>query len=65
MINSHDGIDISTFDIPNTFIQTKADNEEDTVTIRLRGELSEYLVMIAPEMYNPYVVIEQVINIYI
>ena len=53
------------FDINNAFFRKKVNNEEDKFTVILIKKLEEYLVMIAPEMYNPYVVIEEVINIYI
>jgi hypothetical protein len=51
--------DVAVVDIPNAFIQTRIDNEEDMAIIRIRGELADILVEIAPETYKPYVSINQ------
>jgi hypothetical protein len=42
-------------DIPNAFIQTRIDKDDKIAIIRIRGELVEILVEIAPEIYKPYV----------
>ena len=56
---------MATVYIPNSSIQTKVENEEDKVKIRQEEKKSEYLVMIAPEIYSPYVVIEKGKKFYI
>jgi hypothetical protein len=42
-------------DIPNAFIQTRIDNEDDMAIIRIRGELVDILIEIAPETYTSFV----------
>jgi hypothetical protein len=42
-------------DIPDAFIQTRIDNEDDMAIIRIRGELVDILVEIAPETYTSFV----------
>ena len=59
VIDAKEGRDIATVDIPNAFIQTKVEKEEDKVIMRMRGRLAEYLEMIAPEIYSPYIMIEK------
>ena len=49
--------------ITNNFIQTKPENEKDKVSIRLRLELAVQFVIIAPEMYIPYVVLQKGKNV--
>ena len=58
VIDAHEGRDVVTTDIPNAFIQTRVDNPEDRVIMRFRGRLVNYLCSIAPEIYKPYVVVE-------
>ena len=58
VIDAKEERDVVTIDIPNAFIQTKVENDEDKVIMRMRGRLAEYLVMIAPEIYSPYVMME-------
>src|SRR5210317_1489638 len=58
VIEAHEGRDVTTIDIPNAFIQNKIENEADKVVMRMRGKLAEYLVLIAPQIYKPYVVFE-------
>ena len=59
MMGENEGMDGATLDIPKPLTQTKVDNEEDKVTIRLRRKLAKYLVLIALEIYSPYVVINK------
>jgi hypothetical protein len=42
-------------DIPNVFIQTRIDKEDEMAIIRIRGELVDMLVEIALDTYKPYV----------
>ena len=50
---------VVTVDIPNAFIQTYLENEDDKIIMILRGEIAELLVKIAPEIYSEYVEIEK------
>jgi hypothetical protein len=50
-----EGRDVAVIDIPNAFIQTRIEDEENMVVIRLRGVLVDILLDIAPEVYGPYV----------
>src|SRR5210317_1748750 len=58
VIEAHEERDVATVDIPNAFIQTKIENEADKVIMRMIRKLAEYLVLIAPKSYKPYVVFE-------
>ena len=58
-IGAHEGRYVATVDISNSFIQTIVENGEYKVTMILRGKLSEYLVIIALEIYIAYVVIDK------
>ena len=46
-------------DIPNAFIQTRAENEKYMVYIRVRGILVELLIEIAPDVYGPYLKLDK------
>ena len=46
---------VAVIDIPNTFIQTKVEDEKYMVTIRVRKELVPTLLDISPKVYKPYV----------
>ena len=46
---------VAVVDIPNAFVQTKMD---DKVVMKLRGKLAEIMVMMAPEIYKKYIVVE-------
>ena len=50
--------DVATVDIPNAFITTCIENEEDKVITRLRGRLAELMAATAPEIYKQYVTID-------
>jgi hypothetical protein len=47
-----------TVDIPNAFVQTKLDNNQEKVIIKIRGILVDMLIEINPEMYWSYIVYE-------
>ncbi len=47
--------DITIVDIPNAFIQTVMENNEDKVIMRIRGHMVDVLVKVAPRVYGPYV----------
>jgi hypothetical protein len=42
-------------DIPNTFVQTRVENEKDMAFNKIRGILVDILVKIAPDVYKYYV----------
>ncbi len=47
--------DVAVIDIPNAFIQTRIENEEDMAIMKIRGVLVDMLLDIAPDVYEPYV----------
>jgi hypothetical protein len=55
IINAKEERDVAVIDIPNEFIQTRVENEEDMVIIKIRGVLVDILVQIAPDIYKSYV----------
>jgi hypothetical protein len=57
VIDAAEGRDVATIDIPNAFVQTRLENEEDKAIMRLRGKLAELMVKVAPEIYSKYVII--------
>ena len=61
VIDAKEGRDVMTADIPNAFIQTKLPDikdGEDRVVLKITGVLVDLLVQMAPEVYGPYVVLE-------
>jgi hypothetical protein len=50
VIDAQERRDVATIDIPNAFVQTKLENEEDKAVMRLRGKLAELMVKVAPEV---------------
>jgi hypothetical protein len=53
--------DIMTADIPNAFIQTlmpELEEGQECVIMKLKGAVLEILVELAPDLYGPYVVLE-------
>jgi hypothetical protein len=55
IVDAFERRDVAVVDIPNAFIQTRIDKEDDMAIIQIRGELVDMLVEIAPETYKPYV----------
>jgi hypothetical protein len=55
IIYAEEGWDVAVVDIPNAFIQTRVENEEDMAFIKIQGVLLDILVEIAPAMYNPFI----------
>ena len=58
-IDAREERDVATFDIPNAFIQTKCEREEDMAIIKIRGVLVEMLVKIAPKVYKRFVTVNK------
>jgi hypothetical protein len=57
IIDAVEDRDIAVVDIPNAFAQTVVSEEdsEHRVIVRIRGPLFDILVLIAPDVYGPYV----------
>ncbi len=57
IIDAQENRDVAVVDIPNTFVQTVVSKEdaEHHVTVCIRGPLVDVLVLIAPDVYGPYV----------
>jgi hypothetical protein len=57
IIDAQEDWDIALVDIPNVFVQTVVDEEdaEHCVIVCIRGPLVDILVSIAPDVYGPYV----------
>ena len=58
-VDAEEDRDVALIDIPNAFIQPRVENEEDMVTIRVRGILVDILLGISPKVYGPYVIIDK------
>ena len=62
VIDAQERRSVATADVPNAFIQTKLrelDKDGQRYVLKIRGELVDMLVQIAPEVYGPSVVIER------
>ena len=57
LIDAKEHRDVAVIDIPNAFVQTQLENDEDKAIMRLRGKLAELMVKVAPEIYSKYVII--------
>jgi hypothetical protein len=55
IIDVEEGRDVAVVDIPNSFVQTRVENEKDMAFIKIRGVLVDILVEIAPDVYKSYV----------
>ena len=55
IIDAEEERDVAVVDIPNAFIQTKVEDENDMAIIKVRGVLVDMLVAIAPKVYKKYV----------
>ena len=51
--------DVAVIYIPNSFIQTRIQNNEDKVILRLRGKLADLLIKTAPEIYHKHITINR------
>jgi hypothetical protein len=57
-IDAEEGRDVMTVDIPNAFVQTKLDINQEKVIMKIFGILVDMLIEINPEMYRSYTVCE-------
>ena len=55
IIDALEGRDVAVVDIPNAFIQTHVEKEQDMAIIRMYRVLVDILLEIAPEVYEPFV----------
>ena len=57
VIDAQEDRDVAVVNIPNAFVQTVVSKEdaEHRVTVRIRGPLVDVLVLIALDVYGPYV----------
>ncbi len=51
--------DVTVIDIPNAFIQTRVEDEEDMAIIKIHGVLVDILVQIAPNVYKSYIMTDK------
>jgi hypothetical protein len=58
LINAKQQQDIMTNDVPNAFVQTPIPQDGDKIIMKIRGQLVDLLLEIAPEAYKPYIVYE-------
>ena len=59
VVDAEEDRDAAIIDIPNAFIQSRVENEEDMLTIRVRGIMVDVLLGIDPEVYGPYVITDK------
>ncbi len=55
LVDAQENCDVAIVDIPNAFIQTVMENNEDKVVMRIRGHMVDVLVKVALRVYGPYV----------
>jgi hypothetical protein len=48
-----------TIDIPNAFIQTRVEDPQHRVLVKIKGYLAELLLEIAPEVYGDYAYVDK------
>jgi hypothetical protein len=57
-IDAEEGRDVTPVDILNALVQTKFDNKQEKVIMKIRGILVDMLIEINSEMYRSYIVYE-------
>ena len=60
-IDAHEERYVATADVPNAFIQTKLPDKDphgDRYTMKITGEMVDFLLELAPEIYSPFVTYE-------
>jgi hypothetical protein len=55
IIDADEERDVAVIDIPNVFIQTRIEDEDDLAIIKIRGILVDMLLEIAPDIYKDFV----------
>ncbi len=59
IIDAKENHNVAIVDIPNAFIQTVVDDEQERVILRIRGAIVEMMLQIAPEVYTEFVTIDK------
>jgi hypothetical protein len=59
MIDLLEDRDVAIVDIPNAFIQTVVEDDEDKIVMRIRGHMVDVLTKVAPKVYGPYVSVDK------
>ena len=57
VIDANKNRDVAIVDIPNAFVQMVVEDEKDKAFIRICGPLVDILASIAPDVYEPYVMV--------
>jgi hypothetical protein len=57
VIDAMEGREVVIVDIPNAFVQTRLENDEDKAIMRMRGKLAKLMVKVAPEIHTKHVII--------
>jgi hypothetical protein len=57
VVDANEIMDVTIVDIPNAFVQTIVEDENDKALICIRGPSVDMLVSIAPNVYGPYVTV--------
>ena len=55
LIDAKECRDLAIVNIPNAFIQTVVENNEDKIIMRIRGHMVNVLVNVASKVYGPFV----------
>ncbi len=55
LVDAQENRNVAIVDIPNAFIQTVVENNEDKVVMRIRGHMVDVLMKVAPRVYGLYV----------
>ena len=58
-IDAKEDRDVAIIDIPNAFVKTRIEDDNDIVIMRLRGKLAKLVAATAPEIYRTYVTINR------
>jgi hypothetical protein len=58
VINAKQQRDIMPNDVPDAFVQTPIPQDRENMIMKIRGQLVDLLLEIAPEAYKPYIVYE-------
>ena len=59
IIDAEEEREVVVIDTPNAFIQTRIEDEKEMAILRIRGELVDMLVEIAPDVYRDHVTIDK------
>jgi hypothetical protein len=59
IMEAEENRDVAVIDIPNAFIQTRIEDENDMVFIKIRGVLADMLVDIAPDVCKSQVSVDK------